>query len=108
MVNPNNGEIKYIDFGEACNEKNCNLCLYGNIKNYLCLSQQFDLWSLGIIIYKMIIGEVSNDLFIENYNYEKDINIETINSFLKTNKFIDIININELLSINNRDSFKEK
>lgn len=98
MVNMKTGQIKYIDFGIGCFRETCSIrkgegisgTLYYMdpyaVKNYstkgLTMQERSkgDLWSLGIMIYRMVSGLLprnfyrSKEDYFSNYDYEKDIN----------------------------------
>lgn len=71
MINPQTNEIKYIDFGFACDEKLCSMqeepkgspayappeFINREAKPSLRTIQKGDIWSLGITIFELIFGE---------------------------------------------------
>lgn len=127
MVNPTNGNIKYIDFGISCiddeckdrdgytvayvdpnfiNSKKPGMFKFFKNKDYLYLAQQSDLWSIGMVIYETINGTLPidmykyTDLYFKNYSFLNDPNRLVIKNKLR---YINCgVDIDNLLSFSKR------
>lgn len=122
MINIDNFNIKYIDFGMGCINEECQKILGYTLKyvdpyiiqnkrpgfierlkkkKYFHIAQQGDLWSLGCVIYKIIKKNTpadnykNYDKYVEEYTYSKDANRFEIDQVLKSipNCKINLINL---------------
>lgn len=126
LVNTITGDIKYMNFEWGCIENECSkektdvldyldpklfnnkkYGVFGLFKNYLYLSQQADLWSLGIVIYEVLTKKLPINYFdtpeeyFKEYSFVNDPKREFIKIKLKSTK----INIDNLLSFSKRNYF---
>lgn len=106
MVNLETGNIKFIDFGLSCHNRECEINIGGNAGGTLPYFDPYqynhagrayissidraagDIWSVGITIYVLVLGRppmysYSNMAdYFESYTYARDPNRDKINAYL--------------------------